>query len=314
MGKYGAGAGVDELNFTQNRLGLGAGFDPDQYKHAAPGQMGVSTPDDEAALRNQLLQQYGQTQNQPAAGSANLDEAIKRLFGVQTTAAGQPNLANLDPAAQSALAAITQANQSKFDLGRQNAQNQLLQGLFGSGTAQSTIALDQAGRLNYGQDALQAQLLGDAAQRELGLRNDVSNRALQSLGLQTGALTNAGNLATNQGQLGQQQNQLNAQFLDSLLKQGLQRDVANAGFTENAINRAYNQDQFRSQLLAGLGQQTAQMQSQRVNPWSKALNAGLSLASFAIPGGGTLGGSLLGKIPGLGSILAGGSKKEIAPG
>lgn len=288
MGKKGAGLAVDELNFLQNRLGLGAGFNPDQFKQASPLQPGVGAPADEEALRAALLQSVGGD----AAGGGATNDIIQRLLGLQTTAAGQPNLATLDPGAQSSLNAITQANQEKLNLQRQESQNQLTQNLFGSGLGQSTIALDQAGRLNYGNDALQAQLLGDAGQRELGLRNSVSDRALQSLGLQGNVLGTAGDLSGRDASL-------RSGMLDSALNRGFNRDATNAGFVENERQRGFNQDQFRSQLLAGLGQQTASAQGTRQNPWMQVANAGLSLAGAAMPGGGTAGGGLLSKLGGL---------------
>lgn len=303
MGKKGAGLAVDELNFLQNRLGLGAGFNPDLFKQAAPTQQGLGTPEDEAALRAQLLASFGQGQTGAATNQAGIQDIIQRLIGVQTGAAGQPNLANLDPAAQSSLNAITQANQEALNLQQQEARNQLTQNLFGSGTAQSTIALDQAGRLNFGQGQLQSQLLSDAAQRELGLRTDVSNRALQSLGLQGNILGTAGGLQVNAGELGGRDAALRAQLLEGAFGRGLTRDVTSAGFTENERQRAFNQDQFRQSLLSNLGSQTAGQQATRVGPLPAILNAGLSLASAAIPGGGALGGSLLSKIPGISKLL-----------
>jgi len=303
MGKTGAGLGVDELNFLQNRLGLGAGFNPDQFKQAAPTQPGVGTPDDEAALRAALLQSVGGDVAGAGQNQAGINDIIQRMLGLQQTTAGQPNLANLDASAQGSLDAIAKANQAKFDLGRQDAQNTLVQNLFGNGTAQSSIALDQAGRLNYGQDQLQSQLLADAANRELGLRSDVSNRALQSLGLQSSTLGQAGGLAVNAGELGNREASLRTGLLDSVLGRGLQRNTTNAGLIENERQRGFNQDQFRQGLLGTIGQNTATLQAGRTSPVSSILNGALSLASAAVPGGGTLGTSLLSKIPGLSSIF-----------
>src|SRR5262245_45626415 len=115
MGTSGSALGVRELNFLQNRLGVGAGFDPDQFKNAAPTQGGIATPGDEAALRAQLL---GSVNNTVAGGgqNANIDEIMKRLLGVQTTAANAPQLANLDPAAKASLDAITAGNKGALDL------------------------------------------------------------------------------------------------------------------------------------------------------------------------------------------------------
>ena len=303
MGKTGAGLGVQELNFLQNRLGLGAGFDPDQFKNLAPGATGYETPEDEARLRAQLLSSVGGDGTGANTNQAGINDIIQRLIGVQQTTAGTPQLATLDAGAQGSLDAISRANQAAFDLRRQQAQNELLQGLFGSGTAQSTIALDQAGRLNYGQDALQAQLLSDAAQRELGLRNTISDRLLANLGLQTQTLGQAGGLAVNAGELGSRDAQLRASLLDSVLGRGFQREAGNVAVNQAERARAFNQDQFRQSLLSNLGNQTAALQSQRQSPLGKVLNAGLSLASFALPGGGTIGGSLLSKLPGLSTLL-----------
>lgn len=288
MGKKSAGLAVDELNFLQNRLGLGAGFNPDQFKQAAPTQQGVGQPEDEAALRAQLLGAIGGDITAGGQNQAGIQDIIQRLIGVQQSTAGQPQLANLDAGAQGSLDAITRANQEKLRLQQEQQRNELVQNLFGSGTAQSTIALDQGGRLNFGQGQLQSQLLADAAQRELGLRNDVSNRALQSLGLQGQTLGTAGGLQTQAGQLGQQGASLRSSLLDSILGRGLQRDVTGAGFTEAERQRAFNQDQFRQSLLSNLGQQTAGFQGQRTNPLTNILNAGLSLASSLVPGGALL--------------------------
>jgi hypothetical protein len=303
MGAKGNALGVQELNFLQNRLGLGAGFDPDLFKHAAPQTQTLMTPEDEAALRAQLLGQFGGDQTAAGANQAQIGDIIQRMLGLQQTAGEQPQLANLDQASIAALNQIKQANQAALELQQTQQRDDLVNSLFGSGVEKSTIALDQAGRLNYGQGALQAQLLGDAGQRELALRNSISDRGLQSLGLQGSILGNAAGTAVNQGQLGTEQSRMRAQLLDSLFGRGLQRDLTNTEVTENERNRAFGQDQFRSNTLANLGTQTAGLQSQRTSPVSSILNGVLGAASFALPGGGTMGGALLSKIPGLSNIL-----------
>lgn len=286
MGKKGAGLAVDELNFLQNRLGLGKGFDPFSFTTGANAGV-FAQPQDEATLRAQLLQKF--TGGGATGGN---EDIIAKLLGVQGKAAGMPELADLDPAAKAALEAITNANMAKFTTTQDAERVQLLNDLFGSGTEKSTIALDKAGRSLFGQGANLAQLLSDAAQRELQVREFGTQSGLQNFGLQANILQQAGGL----GLSAQAQQQ---QLLESLIAGATQRQQFGTGV-----------DLQRQQLLSGLGQQVAGQQAQRKGSVGTILSTALSLGSSLLPGGGTLGGTLLSKIPGLSSIFRAPSSGE----
>jgi hypothetical protein len=277
-----AGSANNELLLAGNQLGLNAGQsgsirDP---LNAAPGVTAVQTPEDEANLRAQLLKEYSATSGMNP-GSINPDFQ-NTLKTIQTQLAGQPNLATLDPAAQASLSAITAGNQEKFDLQQTQLKQDLLNNLFGAGTERSTIALDAGGRLAYGTGANQAQLLADAAQRELGLRSDVSNRTLQNLQLQAGVTGQGGNLALGEQQLLQQGQNARGSLLNALFGNQLTRDQGNvqAGLQNRQL---LQQDaQFREGNVLDLAAKRAGIQAGRKSgfgDWAgQIIPAGLSLA------------------------------------
>jgi len=289
-----AGSAINEFLLAGNQLGLNAAQSGNIRTglNAAPGVTPVTTPEDEANLRAQLLQQYGQT---AAMGPGTINPDFQNtLKTIQGQLAAQPNLATLDPAAQQALAQITAGNQEKFNLQQTNLKQDLLNNLFGAGTERSTIALDQGGRLAYGQGALQSQLLADAAQRELGLRGDVSNRALQNLNLQAGVTGQGGNLALGEQQLLQQGQNARGSLLNALFGNQLTRDVGNE---ERSIEnrKLLQQDaQFREGNVLNLAAQRAGIQAGRKSGFGdyagQIIPSILSLGSLALPGGGLFGG------------------------
>jgi len=294
----------NEFLLAGNQLGLNAAQsgsirDP---LNAAAGLKPVMTPEDEANLRAQLLKEYSATSGaNPGTINPDFQNTLKAIQG---QIAGQGNLATLDPAAQQALAAITQGNQSKFDLNQTNLKQDLLNNLFGAGTERSTIALDQGGRLAYGQGALQSQLLADAAQRELGLRSDVSNRNLQNLQLQAGVTGQGADIALGEQGLLQQGQNARGSLLQALFGNQLTSDVGNDELAAGERNRLQQDVQFREGNLLNLAAQRAGVQATRKSGFGDyapaILGGALSLGSFALPGGGSLGGKLLSKIPGLG--------------
>jgi hypothetical protein len=93
-------------------------------------------------------------------------------------------------------------------------------------------------------------------------------------------------------------------LLQALFGNQLTRDVGNEELAAGERNRLQQDVQFREGNLLNLAAQRAGVQATRKSgfgDWAPSiLSGGLSLASFALPGGGSLGGKLLSRIPGLG--------------
>lgn len=299
MPRAGAAAANDELLLAGNQLGLNAAQSGDIRTglNNAPQLGTVTTPQDEASLKSSALNQYLQTAALPGNINPDFQNTLK---AIQTNVAGAPQLQTLDAASKGNLDAITAASQAKFDLQQGDLKRDLLNNLFGAGTERSTIALDQGGRLAYGLGANQAQLLSDAANRELTLRNQLSDRFLQNAQLQAGITGQGADIALQEAGLQQQGQNARAGLLSNLFGQQLTRDVTNEELKAAERNRLQQDVQFREGNLLDLAQGRAGIQSTRKSGLQQALSGALALGSFALPGGGSLGGTLLKKIPGLG--------------
>lgn len=299
-----ARAAVDELLLAGNQLGINAptATNPGSSTirdnlNAAPKLEPIQVTPDAATLRTNALNSYLGQSALPGTLPPDVQNSLK---AIQSQLATAPQLQQLDAGAKGSLDAITAGNQAKFDLNQTQVKQDLLNKLFGNGTNRSTIALDEGGRLAYGQGANQAQLLADAASRELGLRTDASNRFLQNQQLQAGVVGQQGEIGLQEIN---QQNQAQAQrgnLLSQLLGQNLTQGVSNAELGANERNRLQQDAQFREGNVINLAQGRSGIQNARKSGLEQALAGGLSLASFALPGGGSIGGSLLSKIPGLG--------------
>lgn len=206
---------------------------------------------------NALQGQYGGIQNQ-------LQQVFARL--IEPAQLGQlspSDLANLQAISASELAQQNQA----FSRGQDN----LLTRLYGQGVNQSTIANQASADLLQAQGILDLQRAANAAQRQLGLQQFLTqtgqgNLALagqtaasgfQGLGQQANSLLGQGNLALGQGQLGlqgyQTQQGLNLQRLQQLASgMGQQGQLALGAYgAENDVRTNQLAQYLQSQIAGG---------------------------------------------------------------
>lgn len=109
-------------------------------------------------------------------GAAGLSMTGQDLTGLQVRQGGLPQL---DAGTRQALDAMTQTQVDTLNRDFGSQRQDLLNNLFGRGINNSTIAADAGGRLLFGrQDALN-QITGQAAERELGLRQQLFQAELE---------------------------------------------------------------------------------------------------------------------------------------
>lgn len=192
-------------------------------------------------------------------------------------------LAALDPETQAALQAITQNTLAQLDQQFKQAQANQLASLFGNRIQSSSIATNALGQLLQNQGLVTSQALSDAATRELGARQFITD-------------TQRANLATAlQGLLGGAEVQ--SGLLQNLSGQQTQRDIATGG-----LNLDF-QKLLESQRQANLGFQLDQQEADRRLAESRALLPKI-LATIQ-----TLGQAASGVGTGLGAIGTLGAKK-----
>ncbi|MEM3145986.1 MAG: hypothetical protein QW838_02880 [Candidatus Nitrosotenuis sp.] len=285
---------------------------PIRFPLYVPGQLNIlgSAPG-VAELRNALFPRVAQDLLGPDL--ALRPEDFQLLYGGANFASGAISdvgriglrLEHLDPFqalppdARAALSAMTRAAQERTALVREQENQQLVADLFGRGVPQSTIALDQAGRLTYGHSALEAQIMADAAQRELDLRQRLFENQLRSL-------TSAGQLGVNRGQLGLGVGQLGLGLLDA-------RNTEIANMLRQQALRAELLSQFVNDYrqLSMLDAELAQRERERIQNFGLTFDLeSRRLAEQAAamrPRGGLLGGLLGGLgmfLPGFGQFLS----------
>lgn len=224
-----------------------------------------------------------QVQNQVGGGAQWLDELMKNIQRLQQT----PTLAGLDPETQAALKAITDAQLGQLNQQFTDQSGELTARLFGQGINRSSIAGSQANRLLQGQGLVTQQALSDAASRELGIR-----QLLTQLGQQ--GLTEAGSQLVQGGNLQNNQVNTSSQLLMALLNQALQRETAGVslGLEDNAQRN--QQAQFDKNYGLANTQYETQAQAQRQQAHRALVNSIISgVAGVALgPLGGLAAGGL----------------------
>lgn len=249
---------------------------------------------------------------QQTAGRSDL---IDRVLGISNRLEQTPTLGTPDPSVMALLSQIKANDQAQLAQQFQNQNAALTADLFGSGINRSSIAADQAGRLMGQQGLVQAQSLSDAAQRELAIRQFLSQMEQQNLALSGQNLLQGAGIE-NQQQQTLQSAQFNvADYLQKLLNQGLSRELGlgQLGIAERgqslAERQALNQNQFN---LAQLDLQQKQARGSLLN---KILGGVGSLASafIGIPGLSNLAGGLF-KGGGGGTGIAGYPMSDVTGG
>lgn len=212
--------------------------------------------------------QFTETTNRPSivptAGQKSQEQFAQELQGRLQQQFGQPlGLANLDPETAAALRAISEAEQGAINQQATDDEGRLLAGLFGNRVNQSSIATDAASRFAQQYGLVRQQQRSDAANRELGIRQLLTNLGLQNRELQAG-------------------------LYGQLTGQGLQRDIAGAGLDLDRQRLAESSRQFgatnyQDQLRTQLEKARLDQENSGFNKFIKTLHAVGALAG----GGGT---------------------------
>lgn len=239
---------------------------------------------DLAAQIQKILQQY---QNNPY---------IAQLGQVAGQLGSYNPLPTLPPEVMAALAQMSQAQNTSFDLQARNAQDSLLTRLFSQYGQQgpgSTVVEDPSGRLALELAAGRAQLSADDAQRLIQLQQYFGTQGLQGLLGQANVLGSAAGLQQNQLQsilapiLAQYQTQAGFQA-NSLLGQqqygynsalagqqfGYQQQLGNQQFGQQLISQAFDfllKNGVNPQIAGSLTTRLPQIMSQIGVPSSMTL-------------------------------------------
>lgn len=129
-------------------------------------------------------------------------------------------LRQLDPSVQGELDAIKASQMAEFEQFRGEERDKLLTQLFGKGVNRSTVAGEAGDRLSRSLERTLLDIEGQSAERELGLRSEQTNRALQ------GALAGL-----------QSDTALTAERLGAKTSRENVRDQLRAGLLESSKNR-----------------------------------------------------------------------------
>lgn len=219
-------------------------------------------------------------------GVVNDLEAVRALSAQLQQPA---TLLNLDPETKAALQQITDNTLAQLQQQFERDQAARVAELFGNRIQQSSIAGNVLGQLLQQQGLVRSQALSDAATRELGTRQYITDtqRARQQLALQ-GLLGSAGT---------------GSNLLQNLTGQQTQRDIASGGINLDYAKLGEAARQFG--LNYELAQQDADLRLAAARKGSDVFgNALQGIAGSLINFG-------LGQIPGLSSIGGGGGSGQI---
>lgn len=189
---------------------------------------------------------------------------------------GTGALGNLSPADKALLDQITQATLQQLDQQFTTQGGQLVSQLYSRGLNESTLANDAVTRLQQGQGLVRNQALSDAASRELGIRQFLTDLSTKSaLDLFNSIMGNETTRSVSSGQIGLGREELGQRRIDS-------------------------DRQFQ------IEQQKLDLQRKAQSPWKSILSAVATLGAAAIP----VIGPFLG--PAVGAVTGGGKKGGLA--
>lgn len=222
-------------------------IDPEGFRHSATRSLDGRDP-----AAGQIREQTNRPPVLPASqGQQNLVNQLTGPGGIQTDIEAVRQLAarlqepavlaQLDPETQAALQAITQNTLTQLNEQFKRQQAEQVAALFGNRIQSSSIATNAVGQLLENQGRVTSQALSDAAGRELGARQFITD-------------TQRANLATAlQGLLGG--SEIQSGLIQNLTGQQTQRDIAggnlNLGFADLAERARTSNLDFQ------LGQQEA---------------------------------------------------------
>jgi hypothetical protein len=204
----------------------------------------------------------GQFQNQtdrpPILPNKGQQDILARLQARVQQNLEPVGLAELPPEVQAQLQAISDAEKARIAQQGQDTEGQLVAQLYGNHINQSSIANDAAARFAQQLGLVQQQQSSDAANRNLQLRQYLTNAGLQ-------------------------QNQDLGSLLASLSGQGTQRDIAGAGLglSQDQLDeqiRQFNKTYGLNQIQLGQNQQQIDAANSPFNKFLKTLSAVGSLA------------------------------------
>lgn len=256
-----------------------------------------------------LLKQYLGTNEFDTGISSILD----RVKSISDRLEAPQTLGNIDPSVQSLLDQQKQAVLDRLNQQYTDQQAQLTSNLFGQGINRSSIAADQAGRLLGQQGLSTSAAMGEAAQRELAVRQFLAQLEQQNLALSAQNLLQGGQLsiqdfAALQEAQGQRVNS-GLDYLKSILGNQLQRELGLGQLAIGSADQAYKerqgaiQNNFQQQMLE-LQRKAQQGQSL----WKSILGGVASIGLNAVaPGLGTAVGSIFNR-------SSGGGYTPVGPG
>lgn len=238
----------------------------------------------------------------PAGLETGTSDYLKRLDDIVNRLSAPASLSNLDPETKAALDAINSANQAKLTQQFQDESGNLVAQLFGRGVNASSIAGEQANRLLQGQGLVRSQSQSEASQRELSVRQFLSQLGQQNLALAGQTLLEGGGLNLKdfgavqglaESRAGRQQ-----QLLTDLINSLLQREVSGQEIGLKGRELDINE-------MLGLGRQQLERDQFEVAAKAQRQQARRSLIGSIIGGGASIGLGLAGGGLGLGGLFGG---------
>lgn len=246
-------AGINESMVTSRTPGSLEYKDPEGYFHQLMRNLNGVDPRlgqvSESSTNRPAVLPFGGGQQQQLN---TLQNQLNQVFTNPFT------LANLDPQTMQALAAMATAEDQALQQAFQRAQGTTVAQLVGQGVGTSSIAGDIMGKLLQDQGLVQSQSKANQANRELGVRQFLSQEQ-------------------------QQQNQNLQQFVSELLGLGTQRDIASGQLGVQREGQNLQNEQFYKQLQETIRQFDEQMRMQErqsfINNLFKGISAGAGIAT-----------------------------------
>ena len=283
-----------------------------------PAILPSSTQQQQTDLSSQLLNQLAEQFAQPIQ-TPDIQNIMDRILGLTTQLQLPPGLQALDPQTQAMLDTINAAQNAQLQQQFDTAQGKLIAQLFGQGVNQSSIGNQAAGQLLQQQGLVQQQANADAAARQLGLQQFLSDLFRQNQQTALSGLLQGGGLALNEFATGQQARSQTLeemiQGLNNLMGIQTQRDIASSGLGLDFQKFLENQRQFNVGSYLNAEQLRAQERIANANKPSlfdnilKGVGAAVSIGAAPFTGGASLfglAGSLFGG-GGSGAITGAGS-------
>jgi hypothetical protein len=232
----------------------------------------------------------------PAALDPGISPYLDQIRGLTDRLSGAPALAGLDPQTAALLQQMSQAEQARLQQQFQDAQGTAVAQLYGNRLNQSSAGNDAIARLFQQQGLVSQQQMSDAAARQLGLQQFLTQQGQGNLQLAIQGLLGAseqqlGGFRASNAASQDQMNQLN-DLLKNFTGQATQRDLLNATLAQQ--QKELEENARQANLQFELNQQDADVRlASTRNSFAKALagtllSGGLGLLSGGLASGGFL--------------------------